>query len=79
MTNRSIIRAWKDESYRLSLTEAERALLPAHPAGRIELSDAALADAAGGTGYTYFCTLTGCWTRPTHLITCYSGVCVCLA
>jgi mersacidin/lichenicidin family type 2 lantibiotic len=48
MTNHNIVRAWKDEQYRLSLTEAERALLPEHPAGLIELSDAALNSAAGG-------------------------------
>jgi mersacidin/lichenicidin family type 2 lantibiotic len=37
MSKVDIIRAWRDEDYRLSLTEAERALLPAHPAGLIEL------------------------------------------
>ena len=40
MTHLDIIRAWKDEEYRLSLSEAERALLPANPAGLIELTDA---------------------------------------
>lgn len=44
----SIVRAWKDDEYRLSLSEAERALLPAHPAGLMELTDAELADVAGG-------------------------------
>ena len=34
-----IIRAWKDEGYRNSLSEADRAALPANPAGRIELTD----------------------------------------
>ena len=34
-----IIRAWKDEEYRMSLTEAELALLPQHPSGMIEISD----------------------------------------
>jgi mersacidin/lichenicidin family type 2 lantibiotic len=41
------IRAWKDAEYRQSLSPAERALLPEHPAGLIELSDADL-NAAGG-------------------------------
>src|ERR687883_226924 len=51
MPGLDVIRAWKDEEYRLSLSEAERALLPSHPAGRIELAEAEL-DAAvgGGTG-----------------------------
>jgi mersacidin/lichenicidin family type 2 lantibiotic len=47
MSELNIIRAWKDAEYRQSLSEAERALLPEHPAGLIELSDADLI-AAGG-------------------------------
>jgi mersacidin/lichenicidin family type 2 lantibiotic len=47
MTHLDIICAWKDEEYRLSLSEAERALLPPNPAGLIELTDAELAHAAG--------------------------------
>ena len=44
-----IIRAWKDEEYRLSLTEEQRALLPDNPAGhQIELSDADLESVVGG-------------------------------
>jgi mersacidin/lichenicidin family type 2 lantibiotic len=49
MSNMNIIRAWKDEDYRLSLSEAERALLPEHPAGLIELSGAEM-DGDGGGG-----------------------------
>lgn len=48
MSNRTIIRAWRDEDYRLGLSEAERSQLPEHPAGRIELSDAELGVATGG-------------------------------
>ena len=48
MTTDNIIRAWKDPRYRESLTEGERALLPEHPAGLVELSDSELDDAAGG-------------------------------
>jgi mersacidin/lichenicidin family type 2 lantibiotic len=44
-----IVRAWKDEEYRMSLTDAQRASLPANPAGVIELSDAELGAVAGGT------------------------------
>jgi mersacidin/lichenicidin family type 2 lantibiotic len=39
MSKVDVVRAWKDEEYRASLTEAERAQLPAHPAGLIELDD----------------------------------------
>ena len=37
-----IIRAWKGKEYRRSLSEEQRAVLPEHPAGLIELEDAEL-------------------------------------
>jgi mersacidin/lichenicidin family type 2 lantibiotic len=43
-----IIRAWKDEEYRNSLSEAERAALPENPAGLITLTDEELGAVAGG-------------------------------
>lgn len=49
MSPRNIIRAWKDEGYRLSLSEGERVGVPAHPAGLVELSDAELGDVSGAT------------------------------
>ena len=39
MANLDIIRAWKDEDFRRSLTEDERAQLPEHPSGAVELQD----------------------------------------
>ncbi|MDY6876289.1 MAG: mersacidin/lichenicidin family type 2 lantibiotic [Chloroflexota bacterium] len=57
MSNLDVIRAWKDEGYRNSLSEAERALLPENPAGAIELTDADL-DAAGAA--TDACMSLGC-------------------
>ena len=48
MSQQHIIRAWKDPEYRQSLNEAEQALLPPHPAGHIELTDADLEHIAGG-------------------------------
>jgi mersacidin/lichenicidin family type 2 lantibiotic len=67
MSTNKIIRAWKDPVFRNSLSNEERALLPANPAGIVELSDAQL-DAAGGSGKapetaicTYLCTLTCTW------------------
>jgi mersacidin/lichenicidin family type 2 lantibiotic len=47
-----IIRAWKDEEYRMSLTEEQRALLPDNPAGLAgrELSDDDLKNIVGGGG-----------------------------
>jgi mersacidin/lichenicidin family type 2 lantibiotic len=58
MSRRKIIRAWKDEEYRLGLSEAERALLPAHPAGLIELTDAELGAVEGGA-YQAVITIKG--------------------
>lgn len=66
MSIQDIIRAWKDADYRESLSEAERALLPAHPAGLIELPDADLGHAAGGVPLTeqQYCTVAwaGFWS-----------------
>jgi len=43
-----VVRAWKDQNYRQSLSEAEKSQLPAHPAGMIELTDADLGAVSGG-------------------------------
>ena len=49
MMNRlDIVRAWKDEEYRNSLAEGERAALPQNPAGYVQLNAAGLEGAAGG-------------------------------
>jgi mersacidin/lichenicidin family type 2 lantibiotic len=48
MNPQDIIRAWKDRQFRKSLSSDEQALLPAHPAGEITLSEAELAYVHGG-------------------------------
>jgi mersacidin/lichenicidin family type 2 lantibiotic len=45
-----IVRAWKDDTYRQSLSEEQAGQLPANPAGEFELSDADLASLYGGQG-----------------------------
>jgi mersacidin/lichenicidin family type 2 lantibiotic len=50
MSYENVIRAWKDLEYRLSLSEAERAQLPEHPAGLAELTEKELEPLVGGTG-----------------------------
>jgi mersacidin/lichenicidin family type 2 lantibiotic len=45
---KDVIRAWKDLEFRRSLAPSQRALLPEHPAGLVELADAQLDQAAGG-------------------------------
>lgn len=41
----NIVRAWKDAAYFDSLTAEEQALVPANPAGRIDLD---MSDVSGG-------------------------------
>jgi len=43
-----IIRAWKDEAYRASLSAAQLAALPPNPAGMVELAETDLDFVAGG-------------------------------
>ena len=65
MKSDDIIRAWKDEAYRDSLSTDEQALLPEHPAGLIELTDHELAGVAGGEGATEGFLSLGCCDGPT--------------
>ena len=60
-----IIRAWKDETYRRSLSQEQQAQLPANPAGELELSDAELqsvqgADGKGGVTIQSLATAASC-------------------
>ena len=59
MLSEKIIRAWKDVDYRLSLSEAERARLPEHPAGLVELTEKELSPVVGGNfpRLTALCTV----------------------
>jgi len=68
MKKENIIRAWKDEGYRMSLSEAERAMLPENPAGILELSDAQLGAAGGRLAASYLCSFT-CTTACSKLCT----------
>jgi mersacidin/lichenicidin family type 2 lantibiotic len=56
----NIIRAWKDEDYRLSLSIDEQSLLPANPAGMVELSQTELTDVAEGR------TFLSIWLLPPY-------------
>ena len=64
------VRAWKDARYRRTLTDAERAALPPHPAGAIDLSDAELETVAGAgcSSMTRVCN-----TGTTGSCNCYCG------
>jgi len=67
MSNKKAIRAWKDEDFRLSLSEAERTSLPQNPAGPIELSDAELGAAGGRFRLTIYACTSAC--PPTFVCT----------
>jgi mersacidin/lichenicidin family type 2 lantibiotic len=45
-----IVRAWKDEAYRQSLSEEQLSTLPANPAGQLELAETDLLSVQGGSG-----------------------------
>jgi len=55
MTNPDVVRAWKDDEYLSSMSAEDRQNLPENPAGLVELSDAELGEANGGTIIIYSC------------------------
>jgi mersacidin/lichenicidin family type 2 lantibiotic len=75
----NIIRAWKDEEYRMSLSDEERSLLPDNPAGPMELSDADLDSVVGGligpTGIVCIFTVGQCGGAPSGVIACSGILC----
>lgn len=64
MSRIDIIRAWKDEAYRKSLSKEQLAQLPANPAGSVELTPEEAAALQGGLGIA-------CCTKTHH---CVSGL-----
>jgi mersacidin/lichenicidin family type 2 lantibiotic len=62
-----IVRAWKDEAYRQSLSEEERRTLPENPVGEIELTDADLEAVYGGGTAAIGCSVA------CHSVVCNSG------
>ena len=76
MSYQHIIRAWKDVEYRLSLSAAERALLPGHPAGLIELSERDMDPiAGGGCDSIAACTCNGCSIQESFCVQCPCAAC----
>jgi len=70
MSNKNVVRAWKDRKYREGLSEAERAQLPANPAGMVELTDAELGKVGGAALTDAFCTAPG-FCQPTMRFGCH--------
>jgi mersacidin/lichenicidin family type 2 lantibiotic len=65
MCKLDVVRAWKDEDYRMSLTDAERRMLPSNPAGLIEISDMELGAVGGGNagpgGFSNYPAICSCF------------------
>jgi mersacidin/lichenicidin family type 2 lantibiotic len=57
MLPENIIRAWKDENFRNSLSKEERTLLPRNPIGIVAQTDAELKFAVGAAACTGACNL----------------------
>lgn len=56
MSKLDIVRAWKDEEYCESLSDAEKSRVPTNPAGLIELTEHDMGHVGGGTiSYTLGC------------------------
>lgn len=53
------VRALRDAEYRNSLSAAEQAMLPAHPAGASNIEDLTLKSVVGGCTSTTGCTCGG--------------------
>jgi mersacidin/lichenicidin family type 2 lantibiotic len=51
MSHVNVIRAWKDADYRLSLTDEQRARVPAHPSGAIEFQNRTFEDGRADSLY----------------------------
>lgn len=72
MSQLDIIRAWKDEEFRNSLSAEQIAQMPVHPVGAIELTDADVYAAAGLDSHAapvttaWFCTLSAYVYRCCH-------------
>jgi mersacidin/lichenicidin family type 2 lantibiotic len=61
MSNINIIRAWKDEEYRSTLSQADLDFLPSNPAGPDELSDEELQSVDGGAWTHIICCFFTIW------------------
>ena len=73
MSNIDIIRAWKDEAYRNSLTPDQRDQLPMSPVGSAELNEQEMAAICGGHHHDHDYTLLPQTYTTGHGPCCSSG------
>ena len=60
-----VVRAWRDEEYRNSLSDEERASLPESPAGLAVVEDSVLRSIIGASGHPS--TIGDSCVRPPHV------------
>jgi mersacidin/lichenicidin family type 2 lantibiotic len=77
MSQLNVVRAWKDEAYRLGLPEADRARLPENPAGFLEQTEAEMEQAVGG--FLPVNTVANCYYIPTNWTIVNSAACPSIA
>ncbi len=60
MTENQIVRAWKDSSFRATLSDSQLAALPASPAGTrlVEIGEEQLQNVSGAYGCGWVCSFT---------------------
>lgn len=75
MTKDMIIRAWKDPSFRASLSAEQLAALPANPAGMsaVELNETELCEVVGGVQVE---AAVSCWCSCGYICT-WTTECIC--
>ena len=74
MSESDIVRAWKDEQYRNSLSANQQSEVPEHPAGEVELDDDELKE-VDGAGSNPAIT-AGCCQQSVNFNTCQIGWCI---
>jgi mersacidin/lichenicidin family type 2 lantibiotic len=57
MTKDQVVRAWKDEDYRLGLSKSELSALPQNPAGLVELAEDEMLEARGRESFSLAITI----------------------
>ena len=64
MKKKQILEAWRNEEYYLSLSEEERARIPEHPSGILNIGDDVLKSITGGcVGFPSSAACTPCPPR----------------
>jgi mersacidin/lichenicidin family type 2 lantibiotic len=77
MKKNQILAAWRDEEYYLSLSDEERAQIPEHPAGALDVEDDLLRTITGGCGGGYYTKPggPGCPPSSAYCTPCFPDFC----